>query len=82
MSDTAGGTGCGISVTGHITGRECCLHCSCVCPYENAKKRTEHREVNYFILTIPLDVLICVCIFYLERVQTVFELEEVYDQPK
>ena len=42
------GTGCGISVAGHITGGEYCLHCSCVCPYESVKKRTEHRKVNQF----------------------------------
>ena len=43
-------TGCGISVTGHNTGGECCLHCNCVCPYENAEKRThQHRKVNTII---------------------------------
>ena len=43
-------TGYGISVTGHITGGECCLHCSCVCPNENVEKSThQHRKVNIII---------------------------------
>ena len=31
-------TGCGISVTGHITGGEHHLHYCCVCPTENVKE--------------------------------------------
>ena len=60
MSDTAGlncSTGWGISVTGHITGGECCLHCSCVSFYENEEKIThQHRKVNTIIYLVIMDV--------------------------
>ena len=40
-------TGCGISVTDHITGGECCLHCSCVSLWECWKENTSAQKSKH-----------------------------------